>query len=187
MQRHVREVIEDSTIRIADPCALLRRASRAVSHLYDLVLSPTGLKATQFILLDAIYRCSEVAQWRLADEYGLADDTLSRRLATLRRAGLVRQRIGNQRPGERLYQLTPEGLEKYEEVRPYWKRAQERLRLTIDEGEMEQLLQLADSVVKKASAAEFARCSNVIPEDMRAAAAAATVGNGNGSQGKPAA
>src|SRR5579872_1630326 len=35
-------------------CANLRRANRAVTHLFDLVLAPTQLRVTQFILLRAI-------------------------------------------------------------------------------------------------------------------------------------
>lgn len=43
-----------------DACILVRRASRAVTHLYDLVLAPTGLKATQFVLLRAIEQHGEI-------------------------------------------------------------------------------------------------------------------------------
>ena len=36
------------------PCIAMRRASQAVTNLYDLVLSPIGLKATQFITLQIV-------------------------------------------------------------------------------------------------------------------------------------
>lgn len=84
-----------------DPVMVLRMASRAVTHLYDLVLSPTRLRATQFIILQAIATAGEIAQWRLAQEYGISNDTLSRRLATLRRSGLIQHKVGIERQGER--------------------------------------------------------------------------------------
>ena len=87
-----RESHARSESHLQGPCAALRRASRAVTHLYDLVLSPTGLKVTQFIVLRAIAEKGEIAQWRLAEEHGIADETLSRRLATLRKSGLVIRR-----------------------------------------------------------------------------------------------
>ena len=147
-------------IQIPDIFAILRRANRAVSHLYDQVLAPTGLKGTQVVILLAIQQCGEVAQWRLADELGVSDDTLSRRLATLRKGGLVAVRIGAERSRERLYQLTPAGVEKCDEVMPYWNRAQDRLRRTLGPDEWESLLQITGALVQKARTAEYLRCTN---------------------------
>ena len=112
-------------------CAAFRRASRAVTQLYDLVLAPTGLKATQFIVLQAIAEHDEVAQWQLAQDLALAVETLSRRLAVLRSAGLVIQRIGHSRKGERLYRLTPAGWARVQQATPYWAAAEQRLRAVL--------------------------------------------------------
>jgi len=157
---------------IEDPCAALRRASRAISHLYDLVLAPTGLKATQFIILDAIAQRGEVAQWRLADEYGISDDTLSRRLALLRRKGYISQRIGCEHPGERLYRLTDLGLQRVQETIPYWQRAEDRLRRAIgSSADWNVLLNTADRICAAAQAAETDRFANTVPIRIKAAAA----------------
>ncbi len=147
-------------IQQSDVCAALRRASRSVTHLYDLVLLPTGLKATQVVILLAIQQCGELAQWRLADQLGVSGEALSRRLATLRKAGLIVQRIGVERSGERLYQLTANGVRKCEEVTPYWKRAQARLRTTIGLEKWEALLDITHDVAEKARSAEHLRCVN---------------------------
>jgi|SRR6185437_15877620 len=45
---------DGNSIQIPDLCILFRCASRAVTHLYDLVLAPTGMKSTQFIILHAM-------------------------------------------------------------------------------------------------------------------------------------
>lgn len=153
-----------SLIQQSDVCAALRRASRAVTRLYDVVLLPTGLRATQVVILLAIQQHSELAQWRLADQLGVSDEALSRRLATLRKAGLVTQRIGIERSGERLYQLTPDGVRKCEEVTPYWKRAQARLCTTIGMEEWQELLRITRDIAEKAHCAEHLRCAN--SEDM---------------------
>ncbi len=156
---------------LEDPCAAFRRASRAISHLYDLVLSPTGLKSTQFIILHAIAERGEVAQWRLADEYGISDDTLSRRLALLRRKGYISQRIGCEHPGERLYRLTELGEQRLEDAIPYWQRADERLRRAMGSGdELEPLLRNADRICHAAQAAETGRFTNTVPIRAKAAA-----------------
>ncbi len=147
-------------IQQSDVCAALRRASRAVTHLYDLVLLPTGLKATQVVILLAIRQSGELAQWRLADQLGVSDEALSRRLSTLRKAGLVVHRIGIERTGERVYQLTANGVRRCEEVTPYWKRAQTRLRTTIGSKEWEALLEITRHVAEKARSAEHLRCVN---------------------------
>jgi hypothetical protein len=79
---------DGNSIQIPDPI-LFRCASRAVTHLYDLVLAPTGMKSTQFIILHAIYEKSEIAQWELAKTYSISVEALSRRLAALRKSGHV--------------------------------------------------------------------------------------------------
>lgn len=152
---------EPQVFQVSDPCATLRRASRAVTHLYDLIFSPIGLKSTQFVLLHAIHRCGERAHWQLANDYGIAEDTLSRRLAALRRADLIQYRKGRQRPGEKVYSLTSTGLETYERGLPYWIRAQERLRLIMGDERWDSLIRMADEVVTQARHAEAARVCNV--------------------------
>src|SRR4051812_6271247 len=110
-------------------CAAVRRASRSVTQLYDLVLSPTKLKATQFVILYAIEQEGEVAQCRLADHYAVSVETLSRRLGSLRRQGLIRlreERLHHQRA----YSLTEDGRSELNKALPYWNRAQERLKRT---------------------------------------------------------
>jgi DNA-binding MarR family transcriptional regulator len=108
-------------------CELARRASRAVSQLYDLVLSPTKLKASQFILLRNIAEAEEIAQCEISKTLSVAVETLTRRLATMRKAGWVQLRMGADRR-ERLYSITDLGREQLNAAQPYWNRAEQRLR-----------------------------------------------------------
>lgn len=118
-------ILEDADAGCA--CAALRRASRCVTQLYDLVLAPCGLKCTQFVSLRAIDEAGEIAQYQFARRYTVAVETLSRRLGALRRKGLVKVRTGS-RHGEQIYSLTEDGKKALEQARPYWERAQERLK-----------------------------------------------------------
>ena len=148
-------------------CEALRRSSRAVTQFYDLVLAPSGLKATQFISLRAIDEAGEIAQHQFARLYAVAVETLSRRLGALRRKELVKVRTGNKH-GEQIYSLTEKGKATLNHARPYWDRAEDRLKTTLGETEWRLILILADRVVLAAAAAEELRIRN---HDQRRAAA----------------
>ena len=86
-----------ATRLIDDPmcaCAVIREAARAVTQFYDLVLEPCGLKSTQFIALKTISEAGELPQWQFARDHALAVETLSRRLGSLRKKGLIAVRTG---------------------------------------------------------------------------------------------
>jgi DNA-binding MarR family transcriptional regulator len=113
-------------------CSLTRRAARSVTQLYDVVLAPTGIKATQFVLLRAIADAAQVAQWQLGKNLSIAVETLTRRLSTMRRLGWVELRFGSDKR-EHLYSVTDLGREQLERTLPYWQRAQDRLREQLGE------------------------------------------------------
>ncbi len=142
-------------------CAELRRASRAVSQLYDLVLAPSELRITQFIALKSMYEAGEIAQCRYAREHGIAVETLSRRFSSLRQKGLVEMRRGAHH-GERIYKLTPKGEQAFLATLPYWRRAQDRLHNSLGEADWRALLQLCDRVCQAAQEAEQFRTKNQI-------------------------
>lgn len=156
----------------SDPCMVFRSATRAVTHLYDLVLKPTGLRSTQFITLYVIAEHTEIAQWRMAALYCISIETLSRRLSGLRKAGLVEMRIGANH-GERLYRLTARGRKKIEIALPYWNRAQQRLFHLLQEQNWELVLKAAEEITAAAKEAETARIPNTVPVAQKAQAIAA--------------
>lgn len=139
-------------------CVNIRRASRAICHLYDLVLGPTQLKATQFTILQTIAESGEIAHCDLATDIAASVETLSRRLANARKCGWVRMQVG--RNGRRLYSLTPKGQRVLEEARPYWDRAQLRLRRTLGEADWQLLASFTERVTSAAIRAETMRFTN---------------------------
>lgn len=133
-------------------CASIRRASRSVTQLYDVVLAPLGLKSTQFVILRILAGHGAVPQWKLAQENAVAVETLSRRLAALRKRGLVTMEIRGAR-GEHVYRLTESGRELLDRAIPHWNRADARLRQVLGD---EPLKAMVASVQKLASAAQDA-------------------------------
>jgi len=140
-------------------CAALRRAARAASQFYDLVLQPSGLKATQFFALKSIADAGEIAQWRFSRENAVAVETLSRRFAALRKKGLIASRVGRNH-GERIYSLTEQGREALNRGLPHWQRAQSRLRQTLGDSELRTLLRVCERAVEAAQKAEQLRAIN---------------------------
>src|SRR3954452_10965762 len=89
-------------------CANLRKASRAVTQLFDTAIAPSGLKATQFTLLVTSRLSGEETINRLAERMSMDRTTLSRNLRPMVREGLLEVN-----PGEdgrtRLVSISPEG------------------------------------------------------------------------------
>lgn len=113
-------------------CANLRRATRAVTQLYERELRETGLRVTQFTLLQALARRQPVAQGRLGEILALDTTTLSRTLRPLEARGWIRSEPGiDQR--ERLWSLTASGRKKLAGSLRRWGRAQDRLAAQLGE------------------------------------------------------
>src|SRR4051812_38930012 len=75
-------------------CFNLRKAARAVTQLYDEVMRPTGLRATQFSLLSVVWIAGRISITALAEAAVMDRTTLKRNLELLERAGLVRIQPG---------------------------------------------------------------------------------------------
>src|SRR5580704_11872978 len=108
-------------------CANLRRADRVVTQFYDAALRPSGLRITQFTLLQALSIAPGISQKQLAELLEIDSTTLTRTLAHLRRKRWLRSEAGADRREIRLF-LTPAGQREYARVLPYWQSAQKRMR-----------------------------------------------------------
>lgn len=139
-------------------CASLRRSSRAVCHLYDLVLAPTGLKLTQFTLLYAMSEAGEIAHCELAAHFAASEETFSRRLASARKSGWVCMKTGDR--NRRVYCLTERGRTILKMAMPFWERAQQRMRRELGEMDWEKLSEFAERITQAALRAEAAPSRN---------------------------
>ncbi len=132
------------------PCAStnLRRAARAVSQLYEEELRGSGLRGTQFSLLQALQIAGSLTQGELGALLCIDSTTLSRSLRPLVKNGWIAERHGSDKR-ERVLSLSASGTRKVEQVVPHWQRAQRRFKRAIggNTGELEeQLRRLASAL-----------------------------------------
>src|SRR5262245_30553736 len=115
-------------LTVAGECTAhgLRKASRALSRIYDEAMAPTGLRGTQFSLLVALSLAREAPVAKVADELGLDRTTLTRNLGPLERDGLVESVPGDDRRVRRL-RLTERGHDALADALPRWERAQHKV------------------------------------------------------------
>jgi len=102
----------------------LRRASRAVTQLYEEHLKPSGLLPTQFTLLAAVRVMGPVQMSRIAKELVLDRTTLTRNLRPLEREGLLSVAYSKNDQRLREISITNKGMKKLKLAIPCWQEAQ---------------------------------------------------------------
>ena len=107
-------------------CVRARRASRALTDVYDAALRPVGLKITQFSVLRTAQRMAPVSISVLAEEMALDRSTLGRNLLLLKHRGLVRLGEGDDLR-ERSVELTARARALLERATPLWDAAQAKV------------------------------------------------------------
>lgn len=119
-------------------CTNLRRASRAITQYYDELLVPSGLKVTQYGLLNHIRRLGPLTMNELSQAMRLERTTLVRNLKPLEHMGFVAISASKNSQARQL-SLTEKGLQALAAAAPYWNQAQQHLAELVTEEE-EQLL-----------------------------------------------
>jgi DNA-binding MarR family transcriptional regulator len=111
-------------------CVRVRRASRALTRLYDESLRPVGLQSSQLSMLVAVATCGEegVTIGALADGLVLDRTTLTRNLVPLEKAGLLRVARAPDDARVRLIFLTKKGERAIAAAFPLWERTQQHVR-----------------------------------------------------------
>jgi DNA-binding MarR family transcriptional regulator len=107
-------------------CFHLRRATRAVTQLYDEALRPAGIRATQLALLSLLRERSPVNIVELSEMLGVDRTTLTRNLGPLERDGLLDIAPGADRR-TREVSITAAGRERVVVAAPLWRAAQDTL------------------------------------------------------------
>jgi DNA-binding MarR family transcriptional regulator len=107
-------------------CGRLRRATRALTQLYDDLMAPSGLRVTQFSLLRTLAREGTSRMSELAGILLLDRTALSRNLDPLVERGFVAIAPGRD-ARTREVSLTPAGKMAVRGAETHWKRAQARV------------------------------------------------------------
>jgi DNA-binding MarR family transcriptional regulator len=126
-------------------CASFRRASRALTQMYEDTLRPTGLRATQFTVLQALSIVGEVTQGQLGQILAIDSTTLTRTLRIMSRHGWIAKHRGEDKREWRL-RLSKAGMSEFQRALPYWEKAQEELRKLLGTTRWNDLMKFTNEV-----------------------------------------
>jgi DNA-binding MarR family transcriptional regulator len=129
-------------------CANLRRASRVLTQLYDDVLRPLGLRATQFTVLQALSLAGEVTQGVLGEILAMDSTTLTRALDILEGHRWIVKRHGEDRREWRI-RLSKGGETQLRRALPAWQSVQDRLHIQLGNEAWENLFTLSNTLTGK--------------------------------------
>ena len=123
-------------------CTALRKASRAVTRIYDEALDDRGVTASQYALLRTLRRLGPTPLSRLAEIMVMDRTSLYRMLAPVEARGLVTAAAGAGRA--RIATLAAAGAALLDESDAAWARTQERFVATLGADKWRQLESLLD-------------------------------------------
>lgn len=137
-------VAECAQMSVSCACHNLRRASRAMTQLFDAHFEEIGLKATQFTVLAALAWSENepLPIGELAEMLVLDQSSLSRNLSVLERLGLIKLEPSPSDRRERIVVLTRAGKSTLTRGYPIWKKAQSQVADALKEDLEEQLKSL---------------------------------------------
>lgn len=128
-------------------CFNIRKASRAVSQIYDEHFHELGIRSTQYSLMVAITFLGRRGIGTLADALVTDRTTLSRNLKLLIKQGLAYYGEGEDRR-TRCVQLTEKGQHTLEAAYPLWEKAQKKVMAEVGEERFDLLKSIVDDVVE---------------------------------------
>jgi DNA-binding MarR family transcriptional regulator len=138
--------------RLPCACATTRRASRAITQLYDRCLRPHGIEAPQYAILTLIDALGESNQVAIGDHFGFDKTTLSRNLKLLHQRRWVAVSAGADRRERRL-KLTRAGRARLAAARPAWRSAQAAMEKALGSEQWRAVFATLDAVTAAAQSA----------------------------------
>jgi DNA-binding MarR family transcriptional regulator len=126
-------------------CASFRRASRAITQIYEEALRPTGLRGTQFTVLQALSLTGEVTQGKLGEILAMDSTTLTRTLNIMGRHEWIAKRRGEDRREWRM-RLSKTGETQFKQALPHWEKAQALLRERLGDELSDNLMKLTQKI-----------------------------------------
>ena len=164
-------------------CGRLRRASRALTQLYDDAMAPAGLRVTQFSLLRALARGGPQRISDLAARQLLDRTALSRNLDPLVAAGCVDIARGRD-ARTREVAITPKGAAALDAAQPRWLAAQRKVANRLGAEKLEALVAVLGELESLHPAAAAGPSPRPSPASGRGSALASpgpTAAGGRGS------
>ncbi len=129
-------------------CLNLRGTARAVTQMYDEVLRPSGLKATQFSVLAVVAMEGPASMTVIARALVMDRTTLTRNLKPLMDRGLVKVGKNTDDRRQRQVVITDKGKAALTRALPLWKQAQEQIINGIGYARWQGMVRLLDEMVR---------------------------------------
>lgn len=126
-------------------CASFRRTARALTQFYERELRPTGLRSTQFTVLQVLSLAGEVTQGKLGRILAMDSTSLTRTLRIMSQQGWIDKKRGTDRREWR-FRLSDSGAVQFKRALPRWEKAQARFRLQLGDDLWDQLTKLNNHV-----------------------------------------
>lgn len=126
-------------------CLNLRRASQAITEVYDEILAPSGLKISQYSLLKHIKQLGPVSVSDLALKIRLDRTTLVRNLKSMEERGFITD-IAAKGTRNRQLKLTDKGLATFQTAEPLWFEAQSFIEQYLGKDNMNTLTELLSKI-----------------------------------------
>jgi len=104
-------------------CATLRQAARAATAFSEEALADSGVRVTQFTVLQVLKTASDLQTTEVGELIGIDQTTATRTLALMKKNRLVMDSTGTDRR-ERRWRLTALGEATFRRVQPKWELAQ---------------------------------------------------------------
>src|SRR5215467_9334571 len=120
-------------------CATLRKTSRTITRLYDEALKPSGLLATQYMVLVAVQKEHPATIGQLAEAMVMDRTTLTRNLRPLQKSGLIVSGKGEDQRTH-VISLTLKGKTAVEKTFPLWRKVQTHVATTLGPKRLAHLL-----------------------------------------------
>lgn len=126
----------------------LRKASRAVTQLFDEALKPTGLYSTQFTLLTAISLAEPATITKLSKALIMDRTTLTRNLNPLKKNGWIEISPGEDKRTKTLT-ITRSGKRVLDQAKSHWDEVQKQVVGTLGKKQWEELMEKLALVIDK--------------------------------------
>ena len=128
-------------------CGELRKATRAITLLYDNAFKSTGLLSTQFNVLQAIYNIDSIRISDLANKLGMDRTTLTRNLSVLERQGFIKISQGKDQR-TRIVTATQKGRSAVSKTILLWNEVQRKVKQEMGENSWRELMQNLGQLLK---------------------------------------
>lgn len=126
-------------------CINLRRASQAITEVYDEILAPSGLKISQYLLLRNLKELGPISVSSLALEIRLERTTIVRNLKPLEAREFIID-VATKGARNRQLKLTTKGLEVLEMAEPLWLESQNFIEQYLGKEDMDTLTELLSKI-----------------------------------------